>query len=154
MCRMKEHFEDPDAFIPERWLRGGSREKSGDIHPFVTLPFGFGPRSCIGRRFAEQELYLLFIKVRISNSRIVLCTLKHICLSDSWCKNSRSRTNTDTLVAVRAWSTCHRSPCVLHLRTEDDLDIPDMNCNKAIQRTILYVLHAYCIAWAYIGAWK
>ncbi|XP_064630613.1 cytochrome P450 27C1-like [Lineus longissimus] len=59
MCRDPNTYKDPESFIPERWLRG-----SGDnINPFAAMPFGHGVRSCIGRRFAELELYLALIKI-------------------------------------------------------------------------------------------
>ena len=37
-------FKDPDDFKPERWLN----EDMGKIQPFAILPWGVGPRMCIG----------------------------------------------------------------------------------------------------------
>lgn len=42
-----ESFEDPETFIPERWL-GDARFESDNHDAFQ--PFGVGPRSCAGRR--------------------------------------------------------------------------------------------------------
>ena len=56
-----ENFDNPQMFLPERWLRSNPDAKSA--HPFSSIPFGHGPRSCIGRRFAHVELYCLMIKV-------------------------------------------------------------------------------------------
>ena len=59
-CRLPEYFEEPDSFIPERWLKKESKR----THPFLLLPFGHGPRSCIGRRLAEQNIHTLMLHVR------------------------------------------------------------------------------------------
>jgi len=40
-------FDEPDRFLPERWMRSTSRAQSLK-HPFACLPFGSGSRSCIG----------------------------------------------------------------------------------------------------------
>ncbi|XP_076472062.1 putative cytochrome P450 49a1 [Babylonia areolata] len=50
---------DPEDFRPERWLRH-SRQQTP---PFLTLPFGFGPRSCPGRRLASQEVAIAVTKI-------------------------------------------------------------------------------------------
>ena len=49
--RDKEYWEDPDAFCPARFARG-AEEKTP---PFTYLPFGGGPRNCIGAAFAQVE---------------------------------------------------------------------------------------------------
>lgn len=46
-------------FLPERWLRG-----EGDrINSYASLPFGIGTRMCIGKRFAEMEIYTLLARM-------------------------------------------------------------------------------------------
>ncbi|XP_075148685.1 cytochrome P450 CYP12A2-like [Haematobia irritans] len=64
------HFPKAKEFLPERWLRSENvniRESTVGSecpnalkasNPFVYLPFGFGPRSCVGRRIVEMELEL------------------------------------------------------------------------------------------------
>jgi cytochrome P450 len=49
--RHKTLWRDPDAFDPSRFLPG-AREK---IDRYAYLPFGAGPRVCIGQAFAMQE---------------------------------------------------------------------------------------------------
>jgi cytochrome P450 len=59
---MEKYYPEAHKFIPERWLKDES-QYSKKSHSFVTLPFGFGPRMCIGRRFAELEIEILIAKV-------------------------------------------------------------------------------------------
>ena len=44
-------WDKPRAFMPERFLP----ENRGSINRFQYLPFGVGPRTCIGATFALQE---------------------------------------------------------------------------------------------------
>ncbi|NXJ87005.1 CP27B protein, partial [Trogon melanurus] len=56
--RDRHLFPAPDAFRPERWLR-----RDAARHPFASLPFGLGKRSCIGRRLAQFEVGLALAQV-------------------------------------------------------------------------------------------
>jgi cytochrome P450 len=53
--RHRALWDDPDAFDPMRFAPG-RREK---IHRFAYLPFGGGPRICIGMGFAMQEASII-----------------------------------------------------------------------------------------------
>jgi cytochrome P450 len=53
--RLPAFWEHPDVFDPERF----SPERSTDRPKFVYLPFGAGPRQCIGNHFALIEMQLI-----------------------------------------------------------------------------------------------
>ncbi|UYV70725.1 hypothetical protein LAZ67_8000380 [Cordylochernes scorpioides] len=66
-CRQPSYFPEPNSFLPERWL---DKSPQRVIPPnFTFLPFGFGPRMCVGRRIAEHEIWLLLAKI-IMNFRV------------------------------------------------------------------------------------
>jgi cytochrome P450/nitrite reductase/ring-hydroxylating ferredoxin subunit len=52
-----EHFADPKAFRPSRWLE---ERATGDAHePGANVPFGSGPRICPGRTLALLEMKMV-----------------------------------------------------------------------------------------------
>jgi cytochrome P450 len=53
--RDPRHFPEPDRFLPDRW----TPELKASLPPFAYLPFGGGPRRCIGDSFALMELVLV-----------------------------------------------------------------------------------------------
>jgi cytochrome P450 len=47
--------ENPNVFIPER--------HAVKRHPVAWMPFGVGPRNCVGMRFALMELKMCLIQL-------------------------------------------------------------------------------------------
>ncbi len=52
-------WENPERFDPERF----SPERSGARHRFAYIPFGAGPRICIGMAFAMTEAVLILATI-------------------------------------------------------------------------------------------
>ncbi|KAH8321390.1 hypothetical protein KR074_003554, partial [Drosophila pseudoananassae] len=50
------YYPQANKFLPERWLRNPETGKKNPMSPFSFLPFGFGPRMCIGKRLVDLEL--------------------------------------------------------------------------------------------------
>ena len=56
--RSVSYWKNPDDFIPERFIEDNQRHKSG-----YYLPFGAGPRLCIGNDFAIFEMILVINEI-------------------------------------------------------------------------------------------
>lgn len=89
-----QHYPRSKEFLPERWLRQ-SKEEASDSKcpnslkastPFAYLPFGFGPRMCIGRRIVEMELELgiarllrnFHVEYNYSTEKAFRCTILNV----------------------------------------------------------------------------
>lgn len=55
----EEYFPNPSKFDPERF----SDENKSSINPYAYIPFGSGPRNCIGSRFALMECKTLIFHI-------------------------------------------------------------------------------------------
>ena len=53
--RSSDHFAEPLSFRPERWLDGLEQR----LPRGTFLPFGGGPRTCVGQHFAMMELTII-----------------------------------------------------------------------------------------------
>ncbi|CAG2181356.1 unnamed protein product, partial [Oppiella nova] len=54
-----EHYPNPFTFNPDRFMP----ENRENIKPYTYIPFGSGPRNCIGMRFALLEAKLALAKI-------------------------------------------------------------------------------------------
>ncbi|XP_011706771.1 PREDICTED: probable cytochrome P450 6a14 [Wasmannia auropunctata] len=60
-------YPDPDKFDPERF----NAEEVAKRHPYAYLPFGEGPRNCIGSRFAYMQMKVALVSL-LSKYRFTL----------------------------------------------------------------------------------
>lgn len=59
MHRDARYFAAPEEFRPERWLDGSLK----DLPRYAYLPFGGGPRVCLGQHFANASVRLVVATV-------------------------------------------------------------------------------------------
>jgi cytochrome P450 len=73
--RHRTLWDDPDRFDPQRF----SRERNTSRPRFAYLPFGGGPRICIGAKLALTEV-LLLVATMAQRYRLKLVPRQHIVL--------------------------------------------------------------------------
>jgi cytochrome P450 len=56
MHRHPEYWQEPDRFFPDRW-------NDTDLNKEAYMPFGAGPRLCIGEHFAMMEMQLILTEI-------------------------------------------------------------------------------------------
>ncbi|MDQ3015311.1 MAG: cytochrome P450 [Bacteroidota bacterium] len=56
MHRHPKYWNQPDEFIPERW-------SNHDLNKEAFMPFGAGPRLCIGEHFAMMEMQMIITSI-------------------------------------------------------------------------------------------
>ncbi|XP_072397509.1 cytochrome P450 9e2-like [Diabrotica undecimpunctata] len=66
-------YSNPEQFDPERF----NDENKDKINPCAYLPFGVGPRSCIGFRFGRLEIKVVFIYL-LANFELTPCAKTQI----------------------------------------------------------------------------
>jgi cytochrome P450 len=57
--RHRQFWKDPDVFDPDRFLP----EREHEMTPGTYLPFGLGPRTCVGAGFAQTEASLIIARL-------------------------------------------------------------------------------------------
>lgn len=78
--RDPKYFPEPEKFIPERF----SAEEQSKRHKGVYLPFGDGPRTCVGMRFGVAQVKVALMHL-VRNFKVKLSPNHKPFVVDSKC---------------------------------------------------------------------
>ncbi|CAG2177485.1 unnamed protein product, partial [Oppiella nova] len=92
--RSEEYYANADTFIPDRFLP----ENRHTIQPYTYLPFGAGPRNCIGMRFALMEVKLALFHI-IKKYELVRVPQTQVPLKST--KFKRANSTTSVVIGVK-----------------------------------------------------
>ena len=103
--RHPDHWENPEGFDPERFRP----ERAAARPRYAYLPFGGGPRTCVGNHFAMMEAQILLAMI-VREQRLELVPSHRVELDPMITLRPKHGIMVTRRPASTAWSTASASP--------------------------------------------